>query len=41
MKWLDSTADSTYTNVSKLQETASTEEPGVLQSWGHKESDRP
>ena len=36
MRWLDGTTDSADTNLSKLQETASTEEPGVLQPVGRR-----
>ena len=36
MRWLDGTTDSADTNLSKLQETASTEGPGVLQPVGRR-----
>ena len=39
MGWLDGSTDSTYTGVSKLQELLMDRKPGVLQLWGHKESD--
>ena len=38
MRWLDSTTDSMDKNLNKLWETGETEEPGVLQFMGCKES---
>ena len=37
MRWLDSITDSMNMNLSKLQEILKEEEPGVLQSMGHKD----
>ena len=39
MRWLDGITDSLDMSLSKLQELVMDREPGMLQSWGHKESD--
>ena len=39
MGWLDGISDSMDMSLSKLQELVMDREPGMLQSWGHKESD--
>ena len=39
MRWLDGISDSMDMSLSKLQELVMDREPGMLQSWGHKESD--
>ena len=39
MRWLDGINDSMDMSLSKLQELVMDREPGMLQSWGHKESD--
>ena len=39
MRWLDGITDSVDMSLSKLQVIVKDREPGVLQPWGHKESD--
>ena len=37
-RWLAGITDSMDMSLSRIQETVKEEKPGVLQSWGHKES---
>ena len=39
MRWLDDTTNMMDMSLSKLQEIVKDREPGMLQSWGPKESD--
>ena len=39
VRWLDGISNSMDMSLSKLQELVMDREPGMLQSWGHKESD--
>ena len=40
MRWLDGITDSVDVSLSKLWELVMDRKPGMLLSWGHKESDR-